>query len=170
MMEEHGQRADAAAKGAPRMMGLDFGAKTVGVAVSDPLGMTAQPLETIVREREDKLRRTLARIEELIRAYNVGTLVLGLPKNMDNRIGARAEKTIAFQETLRRRTGLPVVLWDERLTTNQARRVLAEAGIAGKNQKQHLDAMAAALILESYMSAENAAGTGDGRTAEENVE
>ena len=170
MMEEHGQRADAAAKGAPRMMGLDFGAKTVGVAVSDPLGMTAQPLETIVREREDKLRRTLARIEELIRAYNVGTLVLGLPKNMDNRIGARAEKTIAFQETLRRRTGLPVVLWDERLTTAQARRVLEEAGIAGQKHKQYLDAMAAALILESYMSAENAAGTGDGRTAEENVE
>ena len=153
-----------------RILAFDPGERRVGVAVSDPLGMTAQPLETIVREREDKLRRTLARIEELIRAYNVGTLVVGLPKNMDNRIGARAEKTIAFQETLRRRTGLPVVLWDERLTTNQARRVLTEAGIAGKNQKQHLDAMAAALILESYMSAENAAGTGDGRTAEENVE
>ena len=170
MREGHGQEPDAAVKGASRVMGLDFGAKTVGVAVSDPLGMTAQPLETIVREREDKLRRTLARIEELIRTYDVGTLVLGLPKNMDNGIGSRAEKTIAFQETLRRRTGLPVVLWDERLTTAQARRVLNEAGIAGQKHKRYLDAMAAALILESYMAAENAAGIDSDRTAGKSME
>ena len=136
-----------------RVMGLDYGSKTVGVAVSDPLGMTAQPLETIRREREDKLRRTLARIEELITACEVELIVLGLPKNMDNTLGSRAQKTIEFREKLEKRTGLPVVWWDERLTTAQADRILTDAGIAREKHKQHLDEMAATLILQGYMDA-----------------
>lgn len=103
-----------------RIMGLDFGSKTTGVAVSDPLGITAQGIETITRKDENKLRQTCARIEELIREYEVGTIVLGYPKNMNNTLGERVEKTLAFKEMLERRTNLPVVMWDERLTTNAA--------------------------------------------------
>ena len=143
-----------------RWMGLDYGAKTVGVAVSDPLHLTAQGLETIQREREAKLRRTYARIEELIQAYEVCLIVVGLPKNMNNTLGERAEKAQAFSEEIRRRTGLPVVLWDERLTTMEAERILMEAQVRRENRKQHLDRMAATLILQSYMDAE--------KTAEEN--
>ena len=91
-----------------RIMGLDFGSKTTGVAVSDPLGITAQGIETITRKDENKLRQTCARIEELIREYEVGTIVLGYPKNMNNTLGERVEKTLAFKEMLERRTNLPV--------------------------------------------------------------
>ena len=105
-----------------RMMGLDYGSKTVGVAVSDLLGVTAHGVETITRKEEDKLRRTLARIEELIGEYQIGTLVLGYPKNMDDSIGERAKRTEQFRDMLVRRTGLPVILWDERLTTMEDRK------------------------------------------------
>ena len=107
-----------------RIMGLDFGSKTVGVAVSDPLGITAQGIEIVRRTSENKLRRTLARIEELVKEYEVTEIVLGFPKNMNNTIGERAEKSLAFKEMLERRTGLPVVMWDERLTTVAANRTL----------------------------------------------
>ncbi len=100
-----------------RILGLDYGSKTVGVAVSDPLKITAQTVETIVRKEENKLRKTLARIEELVKEYEVESIVLGLPKNMNNSLGDRAEKTMEFRSMVERRTGLPVVLWDERLTT-----------------------------------------------------
>ena len=103
-----------------RIMGLDYGTKTVGVAVSDPLGITAQAVETIVRKSENKLRQTLARIEALAKEYEVEKFVLGLPKHMNNDIGERAEKALEFGEMLRRRTGLEVVMWDERLTTASA--------------------------------------------------
>ena len=93
-----------------RIMGLDYGSKTVGVAVSDPLGLTAQGVETIPRAQENKLRRTLARIEQLAAQYEVGAIVLGFPKNMNNTVGDRAEKTLAFQEMLERRTGLDVFM------------------------------------------------------------
>ena len=136
-----------------RWMGLDYGSKTVGVAVSDPLRVTAQGLETVLRERESKLRRTYARIEELIRTYAVRMIVVGLPKNMNNTLGERAEKAKAFSEELGRRTGLPVVLWDERLTTMEAERILMEAQVRRENRKQYLDRMAATLILQSYMDA-----------------
>ena len=136
-----------------RLIGLDYGAKTVGVAVSDPLGLTAQPVETIHREREDKLRRTLARIDELIATYEVGLLVLGLPKNMDNTLGLRAFKADQFRLKLEQRTGLPVEYWDERLTTAESERVLFEAGIPGQKHKTYLDKMAAVLILQGYMDA-----------------
>lgn len=111
---------------------MDFGSKTIGVAISDPLLITAQGIEIIRRKDENKLRQTLARIEALIAEYEVEEIVLGLPKNMNDTIGERAELTLEFKEKLERRTGLPVVMWDERLTTVAARRAMMEAGIEGK--------------------------------------
>ena len=107
-----------------RIMGLDYGSRTVGVAVSDPLGITAQAVETICRKDENKLRKTCARIEELVAEYEVEKIVLGLPKHMNNDIGDRAEKSMQFGEMIGRRTGLEVVMWDERLTTVSAERTL----------------------------------------------
>ncbi len=134
-----------------RIMGLDYGDKTVGVAISDPLGITAQGKEIIRRERPDKLRRTCARIEELIQEYEVEKIVLGLPKNMDGSEGIRVEKTKAFQEMIERRTGLEVVLWDERLTTVAADRYMDEAGIKGDKRKAIVDEIAAVFILQGYL-------------------
>lgn len=136
-----------------RIMGLDFGSKTVGVAVSDALGWTAQGVETIVRKNEDKLRQTCARIEALIAEYEVELLVLGYPKNMDGTIGERARKTEAFRDMLARRTGLPVVLWDERLTTVEAEQILIESGVRRENRKTYIDKIAAMLILQDYLDA-----------------
>ena len=134
-----------------RILGLDFGSKTVGVAVSDPLGITAQPVEIVRRKSESKLRQTLARIEELAKEYRAESFVLGLPKNMNNTMGERAEKSLAFKEMLEKRTGLPVVMWDERLTTAEAERTLMETGVRRENRKQYLDQMAAVLILQGYL-------------------
>ena len=134
-----------------RILGLDYGSKTVGVAVSDPLGLTAQSVETIWRKQENKLRQTLARIEELAAEYQAEKIVLGLPKNMNNTIGERAEKTLEFREMLERRTGLPVVMWDERLTTVEAERTLKEASVRRENRKQYLDQLAAVFILQGYL-------------------
>ncbi|MGN0406367.1 MAG: Holliday junction resolvase RuvX [Bariatricus sp.] len=134
-----------------RIMGLDYGTKTVGVAVSDPLGITAQAVETIVRKQENKLRQTLARIESLAEEYEVEKFVLGLPKHMNNDIGERAEKALEFGEMLRRRTGLEVVMWDERLTTASAERTLIETGIRRENRKQYVDQIAAVFILQGYL-------------------
>lgn len=134
-----------------RIMGLDLGSKTVGVAVSDPLGITAQGVEIIRRESEDKLRRTLARIEELAKQYEVDTFVLGYPKHMDNTIGERAQKSEAFKEKLERRTGLPVILWDERLTTVAADNAMDEAGLSREKKKNYVDMIAASLILQGYL-------------------
>ena len=134
-----------------RILGLDYGSKTVGVAVSDPLGFTAQGVEIIRRKSENKMRQTLARIEELIAQYQVEEIVLGLPKNMNNTLGDRAEKSLELKETLERRTGLPVVMWDERLTTVSANRVLMETGVRRENRKEHVDEIAAVLILQGYL-------------------
>ena len=134
-----------------RIMGLDFGSKTVGVAISDPLGITAQGIEIIRREQENKLRRTLARIEALIQEYQVTEIVLGYPKNMNNTVGERAEKSLAFKEMLERRTGLPVVMWDERLTTEAAHRTLIEGGVRRENRKDYVDMIAAVYILQGYL-------------------
>ena len=134
-----------------RIMGLDFGSKTVGVAVSDGLGLTAQGVEIIRRTSENKLRQTLARIESLIGEYEVGKIVLGFPKNMNNTIGELAEKTLAFKEMLERRTGLPIVMWDERLTTVAADRVLIEAGVRRENRKGYVDEIAAVFILQGSL-------------------
>ena len=118
-----------------RIIGLDYGTKTVGVAVSDSLGITAQAVETITRKEENKLRQTLARIEALIDEYNVEEIVVGLPKNMNNTIGERAEACRDFADKLERRTGLPVIMWDERLTTVSADNVLKECGVRRENRK-----------------------------------
>jgi len=132
-------------------MGLDFGSKTVGVAVSDPLGLTAQPVEIVRRKSENKLRQTLARIEELIREYRVTELVLGFPKNMNNTLGERAAKSLEFKEMLERRTGLPVVMWDERLTTVEANRAMIEGKVRREERGRYVDAIAAVLILQGYL-------------------
>jgi putative Holliday junction resolvase len=134
-------------------MGIDFGTKTTGVAVSDELGITAQGLETITRKSSKKLRQTLARIEELVGQYNISKIVLGLPKNMNNTLGERALLTMDFQQMLIKRTGLPVDLWDERLTTVESERILKEAGVRREHRKERIDWMAAAVILQSYMDA-----------------
>ena len=134
-----------------RIMGLDYGSRTVGVAVSDALGLTAQGVETVTREEENKLRKTLRRIEELAREYEVERIVLGYPKHMNNSLGDRAEKTEAFKEMLERRLGLPVVLWDERLTTVAAERILMESGVRRVNRKEVIDKVAAGLILQGYL-------------------
>ena len=134
-----------------RILGLDYGSKTVGVAVSDPLGLTAQGVEIIRRKSENKMRQTLARIEELIAQYQVEKIVLGLLKNMNNTLGDRAEKSLELKETLERRTGLAVVMWDERLTTVSANRVLMETGVRRENRKEHVDEIAAIFILQGYL-------------------
>ncbi len=134
-----------------RIMGLDFGAKTVGVTISDPLLITAQGIEIIRRERENKLRQTLARIEQLIVEYEVKEIVLGLPKNMNDTLGERAELSLAFRDKLERRTGLPVKMWDERLTTVAAERAMMEAGIRREERAEHVDKIAACLILQGYL-------------------
>ena len=137
-----------------RIMGLDYGSKTVGVAISDELLMTAQPLMTIERKSENKLRKTLAKIEELIDEYEVSFVVLGYPKNMDNTEGERVEATKLFKEHIERRTGLEVHLQDERLSTIESERILEKAGIRRENRKEYVDKMAAAVILQTYLDAQ----------------
>ena len=132
-------------------MGLDYGSKTVGVAVSDPLGLTAQGIEIVRRKSENKLRQTLARIEEIAKEYGVEKIVLGFPKHMNNDIGERAEKSLEFKEMLERRTDLPVVMWDERLTTVEADRTMMETGIRRENRKEYVDMIAAVFILQGYL-------------------
>jgi len=134
-----------------RIMGLDFGTKTVGVAISDSLLITAQGIETIRREQENKLRQTLARIEALILEYEVTEIVLGLPKNMNNTLGERAEATLVFKEMLERRTGLTVSMWDERLTTVAADNAMIEAGIRREKRKEYVDEIAAIFILQGFL-------------------
>lgn len=140
-------------------MGLDYGSKTIGVAVSDPLGLTAQGVEIIRREEENKLRKSLRRIEELVKQYEVEELVLGFPKNMNNTIGERAEKSLQLKETLKKRLGLPVVMWDERLTTVEANRTLMETGVRRENRGKYVDMIAAVFILQGYLDAKANPGT-----------
>lgn len=134
-----------------RIMGLDFGGATVGVAISDELLITAQGIEVIRRKQENKLRQTYARIEELILEYGVERVVIGYPKNMNNTIGVRAELAEEFAANVRRRTGLETVLWDERLTTVAAHRVLDAANLSYQKKAQVVDKLAAVLILQGYL-------------------
>lgn len=134
-----------------RCIGLDFGTKTVGVAISDPLGITAQGVEIIRRDRPAMLRKTYSRIEELITEYQVTRIVLGLPKNMNGTEGERVQATREFGEALERRTGLPVEYWDERLTTVAADKAMMEMDIRRENRKEYVDEIAAMLILQGYM-------------------
>lgn len=134
-----------------RILGLDYGTKTVGVALSDALGLTAQPLETIERKEANKLRKTLARIETIAAAEDVSEIVLGYPKHMNNSEGSRCEATMAFKEMLERRTGLPVILWDERMSTVFAERTLMEGGVRREHRKAYVDKLAAVYILQGYL-------------------
>jgi len=134
-----------------RVIGLDYGSKTVGVAVSDALGITAQAVETINRKEENKLRKTCARIEELATEYEAERIVVGFPKHMNNDIGERAEKAMEFGEMLKRRTGLEVVMWDERLTTVEAERTLIENKVRREDRKKYIDKIAAVFILQGYL-------------------
>ena len=130
---------------------MDFGSKTVGVAVSDALLITAQGVEIIRRKSPSKLRQTLARIEELVKEYEADRIVLGFPKNMNNTEGERCEKTKEFKEMLEKRTGLEVILWDERLTTVSADNSMMEMGIRRENRKEYVDEIAAIFILQGYL-------------------
>jgi putative Holliday junction resolvase len=132
-------------------MGLDYGSKTVGVAISDELLLTAQGREIIRRKEENKLRRTLARIEELIVEYGVTKIVLGLPLNMDQTPSERSQLCLEFKDKIERRTGIPVVMWDERLTTVEADEIMDEAGIRGRDRKEYVDMIAAQIILQDYL-------------------
>ena len=131
-----------------RILGLDYGTKTVGVAVSDELLFTAQGVEIVRRKAPTKLRQTLARIEELVNEYGVEKIVLGYPKNMNNTEGERCERTKEFKEMLEKRTGLEVILWDERLTTVSADNAMMEMGIRRENRKEYVDEIAAIFILQ----------------------
>ena len=138
-----------------RIMGLDYGSATVGVAISDELLISAQGIEVIRRKQENKLRQTLARIEELIVEYEVELIILGYPKNMNNTIGERCLKTEEFADKLRRRTGLEVELWDERLTTVAAHNTLIEGNVRRSDREKVVDKIAAVFILQGYLDRKN---------------
>lgn len=156
-----GERADTGASGCRgmRSMGLDFGAHTVGVALTDASGTLAQRLEIIRREKETHLRRTFARLEALITAHNVARIVIGLPLHMDGRDSERAEKTRAFGEQLARRTGLPVIYHDERLTSVAAEDILRETGVPREHWKDAVDMIAAEIILQDEINSRAGAET-----------
>ena len=135
-----------------RILGLDYGDKTVGVAVTDELGFTAQPVTTVVRERSSKLRKTYQELEKIIGQYSVEKIVVGMPYNMDGSEGERTEKTRAFISELSRRTGLEIIEVDERLTTVEADEVLQDMGVPASERKAYIDKIAAAIILKSYLN------------------
>ena len=133
-----------------RTMGLDVGSKTIGVAISDALGWTAQGIET-VKINESQEEFGLGRLGELIKQYEVTEVVVGYPKNMNNSIGPRAEASERFAALLKEEYALPVVLWDERLTTMAAEKMLISADVSRKNRKKVIDKMAAVMILQGYL-------------------
>jgi putative Holliday junction resolvase len=131
-----------------RIMGIDYGDSRIGIAVSDPMGWTAQGLETITEKKQEKV---FERLLELIKLYNVEKIVVGFPKNMNGTIGPRGELTHKFIENLRQKTDIEIVLWDERLTTVAAHRMLNETNVRGKKRKQVVDTVAAGYILQGYL-------------------
>ncbi len=134
-----------------RILGLDYGTKTVGVAISDPLLLTAQEFETITRERASALRHTLVRIKDICDEYQVEKIVLGYPRNMDDSEGFRCQDTLEFKKLLEKRVTIPLELVDERLTTVYADEILEESGVAKKDRKKVIDQIAAAIILQDYL-------------------
>lgn len=134
----------------PRIMGLDVGDRTIGVAASDPLGWTAQGIETIIRTN---IKKDLQRLEELVKNYEVEKFVVGLPKNMNGSIGPQGEKVMEFAERLKKRFNLDIVMWDERLTTVAAEKQLIQADVSRKKRKEVIDKMAAVYILQGYLDA-----------------
>jgi putative Holliday junction resolvase len=140
----------------PRVLGLDVGSKTIGMAVSDPLGITAQGLETIRRQNK---RLDFEQLASVVRAYEVTEIVVGYPLRLSGIAGTQSEKMQQFAEELRRKFGLPVHLWDERLTSTQANRVLREAELSIRKRGEAVDRMAAVLILQSWMEAREVSGS-----------
>lgn len=134
-----------------RILGLDFGEKTIGVAVSDPFGWTAQGVEIIRRKEENNFKQSIIRLKEIINEYQIEKIVLGYPKNMNNSLGARAEKTEMFKKKLENNFKLDVILWDERLSTVAAQRGLLEADLSRAKRKNVIDKMAAVYILQGYL-------------------
>ncbi len=137
-----------------RTMGLDVGSKTVGVALSDAFGWTAQGLETI-KINEEWQEFGFERIDEIIKENEVSKIIVGLPKNMNGTIGPRGEASQYYASELEKRYGLPVFLWDERLTTIAAERILIEADVSRKKRKKVIDKMAAVMILQGYLDSQN---------------
>ncbi len=137
-----------------RIMGLDVGSKTVGVAISDALGWTAQGIET-VKIDEETGDYGIARIKELVKEYAVTEFVVGYPKNMNNTVGPRGEASENYKKLLEETFDLPVKLWDERLTTMAAERMLIEADVSRKKRKKVIDKMAAVMILQGYLDSKN---------------
>jgi putative holliday junction resolvase len=136
-----------------RIMGLDVGSKTVGVAISDEFGWTAQGIETI-SINEEKGQFGLARVEELVKSYQVEKIVVGFPKNMNNTVGPRGEASKAYGNMLTELLNLPVILWDERLSTIAAERILLEADVSRKKRKKVIDKMAAVMILQGFLDSQ----------------
>lgn len=136
-----------------RWMGLDYGDRRIGVALSDEMGWTAQGLEVIERRRNPE--EDLDRIRQIVQDYGVTGVVIGLPKNMNGTVGPRGEICIAFADTVRDILQLPVQMWDERLTTVAAERTLLEADVSRKKRKQVIDKMAAALILQGFLDSKS---------------
>lgn len=132
-------------------MGLDYGSKTIGIAISDELGFTAQPVETVERNGENKLRKSLARISEIVREKNIQKIVVGLPVNMSGKRGERVARTLEFVEKLKLRVDIPIVMQDERLTTVEANEILSESGVKREERKRYIDQIAASIILKEYM-------------------
>ena len=137
-----------------RTMGLDVGSKTVGVALSDAFGWTAQGLETI-KINEEKQDYGFSKLGQIIKEHEVSKIVVGLPKNMNGTIGPRGEASQFFASELEKLFGLPVILWDERLTTMAAERVLLEADVSRQKRKKVIDKMAAVMILQGYLDSQN---------------
>ncbi|NCU18288.1 Holliday junction resolvase RuvX [Pallidibacillus pasinlerensis] len=133
-----------------RIMGLDVGSKTIGVAVSDAFGWTAQGVKTIKID-EEKEQFGLDELHEIINQYEIEKVVIGLPKNMNGTIGPRGEASIAFAELIKEQFALPVELWDERLSTMAANRILLEADVSRKKRNKVIDKMAAVMILQGYL-------------------
>jgi putative holliday junction resolvase len=136
-----------------RVMGLDVGSKTVGVAISDELGWTAQGIETISINEERKVFG-IDRVSELVNEYSVDKIVVGFPKNMNNTVGPRGEASKAYGNMLEKQLNIPIVLWDERLSTMAAERVLLEADVSRKKRKKVIDKMAASMILQGYLDSQ----------------
>jgi putative Holliday junction resolvase len=132
-----------------RIMGLDLGDKTIGIAVSDPMGWTAQSVEVI--QRGESLKKEIARLGELIKQYEIEMILLGLPKNMNGTLGDRGLKSIEYSEFLKKKFGLPVEMWDERLSTVAAERILLEADMSRAKRKKNIDKIAAGVILQGYL-------------------
>lgn len=131
-----------------RILGIDYGDKKIGVAISDPFGWTAQGLETI---KYNDVNTALKRIQQIIREYNVSKIVVGIPKNMNGTLGQRAQKTLQFIEDLRKIFNNEIIEWDERLSTVVAENILISADISRKKRKDIVDTMAASYILQGYL-------------------